>query len=85
MPSQNGAAEIYNNKFAIKTRTLLYGSNLPAKYWSDALLHSVYLHNRLTHSATKKTPFEGYYGIKPDLSCLKVFGSRVCVKQSGSR
>jgi hypothetical protein len=30
-PSQNGAVEIYNDKLAIRTRTQLYGSSLPAK------------------------------------------------------
>ena len=84
-PSQNGAVEIYNDKFGIKTRTLLYGSGLTAKYWSAALCHSVFLHNRLVHAETRKTPFEGYFGLKPDLSRLKVFGSRVCVKQAGDR
>ena len=44
-PSQNGAVEIYNNKMVVKTRTLLYQSNLPAKFWSAALVHAVYLHN----------------------------------------
>jgi hypothetical protein len=29
-PSQNGGAEIYNNTLAVKVRTLLYGSGLPA-------------------------------------------------------
>ena len=84
-PSQNGAVEIYNDSFGVKTRTLLYGAGLPAKYWSAALTHAVYLHNRLIHSETRKTPFEGYFGMKPDLSRLKVFGSRVCVKQAGGR
>ena len=84
-PSQNGAVESYNDKFAVHTRTLIFGSSLPADYWSTALLHTVYLHNRLVHSATKKTPFEGYYGIKPDLAFFKLFGSRVCVKRTGDR
>jgi hypothetical protein len=84
-PSQNGAVEIYNDKLAICARTLLYGSGLPAKYWSAALLHSVYLANCLVHTVTKKTPFEAFYGIKPDLAHLKLFGSRVCVKRSGIR
>ncbi len=52
-------------------------------YWSLNLLHSVYLHNRLVHTITKITPFEPYYGLRLDLSHLKVFGSRVCVKISG--
>ncbi len=84
-PSQNGNVEIYNDKFGARVRSLLYGSCLPAKYWSDALIHCVYLHNRLIHSETRRTPFESYYGHKPDLSCLKVFGSRVCAKRAGKR
>ena len=82
-PPQNGAVVIYNDKFAVQTRTLLFGSGLPAQYWSAALLHLVYLHNRLVHLETKTTPFEGYYGIKPDLASLKLFGSSVCVKRTG--
>jgi hypothetical protein len=84
-PSQNGAVEIYNNKLAIRAHTLLYGLGLPAKYWSAALLHLVYLHNRLVHSVTKKTPFEGFHGMKPNLGHLKLFGLRVCIKRTGSR
>jgi hypothetical protein len=84
-PSQNGAVEVCNGKLAIKTRTLLYGSSLPAKYWSSALLHTVYLHKCLVHETTKQTPFEGFYQLKPDLSHLKVFGSRVCMKCTGKR
>ena len=84
-PFQNGAVEIYDNKLAVCARTLLYGSGLPAKYWSSALIHPVYLHNCLVHKVTKKTPFEGFYGAKPDIRHLKLFGSRVCVKHSGSR
>ena len=84
-PSQNGSVKIYNNKLPVCARTLLYSSRLPAKYWSSALLHSVYLHNRMVHASTRKTPFEGLYGMKPDISHLKLFGSRLCVKQSGKR
>jgi hypothetical protein len=48
-PSQHGAIEIYNDKLAICAHMLLYGSGLPAKYWSAALLHSVYLANCLVY------------------------------------
>jgi hypothetical protein len=84
-PSQNRAVEIYNDKFGIRTQSLLYGAGLPAKYWSAALIHAVYLHNCLVHSATSCTPFEHYYKLKPDLEYLKTFGSWVCVKRSGDR
>jgi hypothetical protein len=84
-PSQNGGAEMYNNTLGVKVRTLLCGSGLLAKFWSTALLHAVYLHNRLVHSATGKTPFEGWHNRKPDNMFLKIFGSRVCVKRTGTQ
>jgi hypothetical protein len=84
-PSQNGSTEIYNNALAVKVRTLLCGAGLFAKFWSASLLHAVYLHNRLVHSATNKTPYEGWYGHKPDVTHLRTFGSRVCMKRTGSR
>jgi hypothetical protein len=84
-PSQNGAVEIYNDKLAVCTCTLLYGLGLPAKFWSATLIHLAYLHNRLAHTETGETPFKGYFGEKPDISSLKLFGSRVCVRRTGAR
>jgi hypothetical protein len=84
-PSQNGAAKINNDKLVVKVRTLLYRSGLPAKFLSAALVHSVYLHNRLVHSVTKMTPYEAWYSRQPDVSYLKTFGSCVCVKAPGLR
>jgi len=57
--SQNGQAEKWNDVFAVTTRALLYGAALEPKYWSAALLHAVYLHNRRVHSRTGVTPFDG--------------------------
>jgi hypothetical protein len=84
-PSQNGQAEKWNNVFAVTTRALLYGAALEPKYWSAALLHASYLHNRRVHSCTGITPFEGWWGAKPNLKYLKLFGARVCIKQTGDR
>ncbi len=84
-PLQNGGVESYNHTLAVKVRTLLYGVDLSARFWSAALLHAVYLHNQLVHSATGKTPYEGWYRHKPDVSHLKTFGSWVCVKRTSLR
>ena len=84
-PSQNGGVEKWNDTLAVTLRALLYGAGLTAKFWSAALLHAAYLHNRRVHSVTQKTPFEAWYGIQPDLKHLKMFGSRVCVKRTGHR
>ncbi len=84
-PSQNGAVKVYNDKLAIRTRTLSYGAGLLAKFWLAALLHSVYLHNRLVHTVVKNTPYKGYFGFRPDIGHLKLFGSCVCIKRFRNR
>jgi hypothetical protein len=84
-PSQNGQVERYNETVATIVRTLLYGSHLPAKFWSVAAVHAVYLMNRRVHSSIGITPYEAWWDELPDLSLLKVFGSRVCVKVTGKR
>ena len=84
-PAQNKAAEKWNDVLAVTVRVLLYGSGLPAPFWSVALLHAVWLHNRRIHRSTMMTPYEAWHGIKPDLTKLRIFGSRVCVKRTGKR
>ena len=54
---------------------------LEAKYLvenicSEAMNVSSYIYNRVPHSLAKvKTPFEAYFGLKPDVSNFRVFGS----------
>jgi hypothetical protein len=76
--SQNGGAVIYNNTLAVKVITLLYGSGLPAKFWTAALLHVVFLYNRLVHSATNKTPYELKPLARASVSSALEFGTGVC-------
>ena len=84
-PSQNGGVERWNGSLATTVRALLYGAGLPAQYWSAAITHASYLHNRRVHMVTRRTPYEMWHGKKPDLRHLRIFGSRVCVKKSGDR
>jgi hypothetical protein len=60
-PSQNGQVERYNKTLATIVRTLLYGANLPAKYWSAAAVHATYLMNRRVHSTIQMTPYEAWW------------------------
>jgi hypothetical protein len=84
-PSQNGGVERWNGTLATTVRALLYGAGLPAQYWSAAITHASYIHNRRVHLVTRRTPYEMWHGKKPDLRHLRVFGSRVCVKKTGDR
>lgn len=83
--SESGLAERPNATLTNMTRRLLYLSGLPPQYWADAILHAVYLYNRTVHTAIGITPYEAHLGIKPDLSRLRMFGSRVLCKIAGKR
>ena len=84
--AQNGLAEKPNQDLARIVRCLLYSSGLGSEFWSYAIRHAVYLKNRLPHSANKwKTPYEVVNGEKPDLSRLRIFGSKVQIKHSHKR
>ena len=63
----------------------MYGAALLAIYWSAALVHLVFLHNKRVHPRTHVTLHEAWYGVKPNLSNLRMFGLRVCVKRSGKQ
>ena len=63
-------------------RAGLENSGLPGKYWSNALLHAVYIKNRLPRYAFdhKQTPYERLTNFKPDRSNLRVFGCPIVTK-----
>ena len=47
-----------------------------SNFWAKAVNTSVYLLNRLpTKSLKNKTPYEAWYGVKPSVNHLKIFGS----------
>lgn len=72
----NGVAERMNRTIVDRAKTMLIESNLPLKFWGEAVLASNYLTNRSPTTAIKvnKTPYELWYKQKPDLSKIRVFG-----------
>jgi len=75
-PSQNGKSERMNRTLLEKVRCLLLDSNLEKDMWGEALMTATHLVNRLTTSTLPKgiTPAECWYGFKPDLNKIKIFG-----------
>lgn len=59
-PLQNGQVEKCNEVVGTVTRMLLYGAQLPAKCWSVAVVHAVYLMNRRVHSVIDTTSFKAW-------------------------
>ena len=53
-------------------RSMLSDTNLPKKFWAEALATAVYLRNRSpTRAVERRTPFEAWTKEKPDVSHLK--------------
>nr|CAA49283.1 gag,protease,endonuclease, reverse transcriptase,RNaseH [Volvox carteri f. nagariensis] len=73
-PQQNGIAERLNRTLMEKVRCMLIESGLPSRGWALAMHTANYLRNRSPVHGLKGTPFERFYGQKPDVSDLRVFG-----------
>ncbi|UYV73409.1 hypothetical protein LAZ67_10003086 [Cordylochernes scorpioides] len=76
-PSQNGIVERANRSLIEGTRALLIESQLPPKFWAEAMNTYSYIKNRTPHKRNDKTtPEELFTGKKPTIKHLKVFGCR---------
>lgn len=75
-PEENGVAERSNRTVVSKARALMIDANLPVRFWLYAVKAAVYLINRTTTSTlpTGMTPYEKWFGSKPDISHIRVFG-----------
>ena len=80
-PEQNGVSERKNRSLCESGRSMLFDANLPTKYWGEAVMTACYLQNRLPTKGTEthQTPYEMWNESKPDLSHLRVFGSKAFV------
>lgn len=79
-PEQNGICERANRTVVEKARCLLFDAKLEKKFWAEAANTAVYIKNRCVSSTLEnKTPYEVWYGKKPDLSNIRLFGCTVMV------
>ena len=74
-PQQNGIAERKNRDLLEKTRALMLQTNVPKRFWSQAIQTAAYIINRLPSSVlNSKSPFEVLKGRKIDINHLRIFG-----------
>jgi hypothetical protein len=73
-PQQNGVAERMNRTLVETARTMIFNAGLSKMYWAEAVTTAAYVRNRVVTSSTGVTPYERWYGRKPNVSHLKVFG-----------
>ena len=79
-PQQNGDAERANRTMLEDVTAMLSQARLPASFWGRCLATQVKVWNCLPTAALPgSTPFQAWFGKKPDLSRFRVFGCRAYV------
>ena len=86
-PQQNGISERLNRTLIEAARSMLNHAGLSNVFWAEAVSTATYLRNRMVSSALKtgETPYLLWYGEKPNLSHVRVFGCAVYVHISDRR
>lgn len=76
-PQQNGVVERKNKTLVEFAHSMLQGKNIYNGFWAEPINTPVYLKNkRPTKKLDIQTPFEVFYGYKPEIGHLRVFGCR---------
>lgn len=74
-PSSNGVVERKNRTLQEMSRSMMSGSKLPSNLWGEAVKTANYTCNRrLTSISGDLTPDELYYGRKPNVSHMRIWG-----------
>ena len=76
-PQQNGVAERTNRTIMNAVRSQMHSKRVPLYLWGEATVSTIYVLNRSLINFLNVTPFESWYGRKPDVSHIRTFGSRV--------
>ncbi|CAH2098395.1 unnamed protein product [Euphydryas editha] len=62
-------------------RCLMREAKIHSRYWPEVIKTAAYLKNRtIANTVENKTPYEIFFGIKPNVEHLKIYGSRVFVR-----
>ncbi|KAJ3531525.1 hypothetical protein NM688_g7562 [Phlebia brevispora] len=74
-PAQNGVAKRLNRTVAEHVRAMLIAHNVPRFLWQDGAAYAIFCKNRCpTCALLSKTPYEVFWGRRPDIQDLQEFG-----------
>ena len=83
-PQQNGVVERRNQTLLDMARSMLKAKQVPNLFWGEAVLTAAFILNRsFTRSVDGMTSYEAWYGRKPDVRFLRIFGCVGHVKVAG--
>ncbi|XP_024011253.1 uncharacterized protein LOC112086523 [Eutrema salsugineum] len=76
-PQQNGVVERKNRTLQEMAHAMIYGNQVPKRFWAEAVSTACYIINRVyMRKGTSKTPYELWKGKTPNVSYFHVFGCR---------
>ncbi|KAK1660603.1 hypothetical protein QYE76_048762, partial [Lolium multiflorum] len=80
-PQRNGVSERHNRTLLDMVRSMMSLTDLPLSFWGYALETAAFTLNRAPSKSVETTPYELWFGKKPKLSFLKVWGCEAYVKK----
>jgi hypothetical protein len=80
-PEQNGMAEGLNRILLARARSVIHGKNLPHHLWPEIVSAVVYITNRCPVNGLNVTPYEAFYGTRPNLSNIRILGCTAWVRE----
>ena len=76
-PQQNGVSERKNKSLKEMETCLLHAKHLPLSLWDEEVNCALYFQSRVPHkSVVGVNPFEALHEYNPNVSHLRVFGSK---------
>ena len=84
--AQNGKAERLHRTLFNRAHAIMSENKFPSKLWGECILTAAYLKDRTpTRTLKDITPYEAYYGSKPNISHLREIGCKAFVLVQSER
>ena len=80
-PQHNSVSERHNRTLLDIVQSMMCLTDLPLSFWGYALETAAFTLNRAPSKSVDMTPYELWFGKKPKLSFLKVWGCDAYVKK----
>ena len=80
-PQHNGVSERHNRTLLDMVRSMMYLTDLPLSFWGYALKTAAFTLKRAPSKSVEMTQSELWFGKKPKLSFLKVWGYDAYMKK----
>ena len=82
-PQMNGASKRLSQTLMTKAHPMMVNSDIPIRYWPEAVRAANYLRNRSPNVRLGMTSYEKDHEAKPDLNHIRIWGSRELTLKHG--